>query len=50
MATKSALALLANGSEEMELIITVDILRRAGVSNSQCDNALSHLCVIHPEK
>lgn len=32
MATKSALALLANGSEEMELVITVDVLRRAGVS------------------
>lgn len=32
MATKSALALLANGTEEMELVITVDVLRRAGVS------------------
>lgn len=34
MAKKTALALLANGSEEMELIVTVDILRRAGVSYS----------------
>lgn len=33
MATKSALAVLAPGSEEMELVITVDVLRRAGVSN-----------------
>lgn len=32
MANKSALALLANGSEEMEIVITVDVLRRAGVS------------------
>lgn len=32
MASKNALALLANGTEEMELIITVDVLRRAGVS------------------
>lgn len=32
MATKTALALLAPGSEEMELVITVDVLRRAGVS------------------
>lgn len=32
MATKNALALLANGSEEMEIVITVDVLRRAGVS------------------
>lgn len=33
MASKSALALLANGTEEMEIVITVDVLRRAGVSN-----------------
>lgn len=33
MATKTALAILAPGSEEMELVITVDVLRRAGVSN-----------------
>ncbi|XP_031640484.1 protein dj-1beta [Contarinia nasturtii] len=32
MANKTALALLANGSEEMELVITVDVLRRAGVN------------------
>lgn len=31
MASKSALALLANGTEEMEIVITVDVLRRAGV-------------------
>lgn len=28
---KSALALLANGAEEMEFVIAVDVLRRAGV-------------------
>lgn len=33
MASKSALAILANGTEEMEIVITVDVLRRAGVSN-----------------
>lgn len=32
MATKSALVLLAEGAEEMELVISVDVLRRAGVS------------------
>lgn len=32
MPTKTALALLAEGAEEMELVITVDVLRRAGVS------------------
>jgi len=32
MTTKSALVLLAEGAEEMELVISVDILRRAGVS------------------
>lgn len=32
MASKTALALLANGTEEMEIVITVDVLRRAGVS------------------
>lgn len=33
MATKSALAILAPGTEEIELVVTVDVLRRAGVSN-----------------
>lgn len=33
MSSKSALAILANGTEEMEIVITVDVLRRAGVSN-----------------
>lgn len=32
--TKSVLALLATGTEEMELVIVVDILRRAGVSTT----------------
>lgn len=32
MTTKSALVLLAEGAEEMELVISVDVLRRAGVS------------------
>jgi putative intracellular protease/amidase len=32
MVTKSALVLLAEGAEEMELVISVDVLRRAGVS------------------
>lgn len=36
MSSKTALAILAAGSEEMELIITVDVLRRAGVSNKLC--------------
>jgi hypothetical protein len=31
MTTKSALVLLAEGAEEMETVISVDILRRAGV-------------------
>ena len=34
MVTKSALVLLAEGAEEMEFVISVDILRRAGVSYS----------------
>lgn len=33
MAAKRALALLAKGTEEMEIVITVDVLRRAGVSD-----------------
>lgn len=40
MATKTALALLAQGTEEMELIITVDVLRRAGVSDRMLDIAI----------
>lgn len=32
MSTKSALVLVAEGSEEMECIISVDVLRRGGVS------------------
>jgi hypothetical protein len=31
MGTKSALVILAEGAEEMELVISVDVLRRAGV-------------------
>lgn len=31
MTTKSALVLLAEGAEEMETVISVDVLRRAGV-------------------
>jgi protein DJ-1 len=31
MTTKSALVLLAEGAEEMEFVISVDVLRRAGV-------------------
>lgn len=34
MANKSALVLIADGSEEMEAVITVDVLRRGGVSSS----------------
>jgi hypothetical protein len=30
--SKSALIIAANGSEEMEIVITADVLRRAGVS------------------
>lgn len=32
MAKKTAILLIADGSEEMEAVITVDVLRRAGVS------------------
>ena len=32
MSKKSALVLLSEGSEEMEFVISVDVLRRAGVS------------------
>lgn len=31
MSTKSVLAILTEGTEEMELVISVDVLRRAGV-------------------
>lgn len=31
MGTKSALVIMAEGAEEMELVISVDVLRRAGV-------------------
>ena len=30
--SRNALLLLANGAEEMEVVITTDVLRRAGVS------------------
>lgn len=32
--TKSALMIVAEGAEEMEVVITVDVLRRAGVDVS----------------
>lgn len=35
MSAKRVLAILASGSEEMELVISVDILRRAGVSRKK---------------
>ncbi len=35
MSTK-ALVILAEGAEEMEVVITVDVLRRAGVQVSDC--------------
>ena len=31
--TKKAVVLIASGSEEMEFVISVDVLRRAGVSD-----------------
>lgn len=33
MAKKSAILLMADGAEEMEAVITADVLRRAGVSH-----------------
>lgn len=33
MASKTALAILANRTEEMEIVITANVLRRAGVSS-----------------
>lgn len=45
MANKTALVILAPGAEEMELVIAVDVLRRAGVvvtvaSLDSADNAV----------
>lgn len=34
MAAKRALVILAKGAEEMETVIPVDIMRRAGVCNA----------------
>ena len=36
----SALVFLAEGAEEMETVITVDVLRRGGVSHRSCRFAL----------
>jgi putative intracellular protease/amidase len=49
MGTKSALVILAEGAEEMELVISVDVLRRAGVGITfmlTCYVAL-HAVVVH---
>ena len=35
MASKRALVILAKGAEEMETVIPVDVMRRAGVSPSK---------------
>lgn len=41
---KTALAILSPGTEEMEIVITVDVLRRAGVSRRHFSY---HLNLIH---
>jgi hypothetical protein len=46
MATKSALVLLAEGAEEMELVISVDVLRRAGVSYFHVNTILMSFFII----
>lgn len=39
--SKKALALVATGTEEMELVIPVDVLRRAGVSSQKFPSIFS---------
>lgn len=46
MGKKSALLLIADGSEEMEAVITTDVLRRAGVSFFITYNLKLHICVL----
>lgn len=41
MASKRALVILAKGAEEMETVIPVDVMRRAGVSPT---SIFSHSC------
>jgi len=46
MATKTALVLLAEGAEEMEVVISVDILRRSGVSYLHVNIVLMRFFII----
>lgn len=51
MAKKTAILLIADGSEEMEAVITADILRRAGVryQKNLIDNLVCvRVCMILP--
>ncbi len=46
MDTKSVLVPVANGSEEMEAVITIDVLRRAGahVTVASVEDSLEVVC------
>ena len=48
MATKKALVIIADGTEEMEAVIAIDVMRRANVSSKLIEWRVTYHILFHP--